>query len=359
VNGSSSAFRSPEPRPQARREALALSLCKGVGAAGYHDLIAEFGSAAQAIAAPRFVAMREKLLEHADAAMRDAERLSARLILHGDEGYPPRLLHLPDPPPAIWLYGNDPMLTSPVVAIVGTRNSTPYGERITRELASALARAGACIMSGMARGIDGGAHRGALEAGGRTAAVLGTGIDIAYPVAHRTLHRNIGSHGLLISELPCGDRAHKGSFPRRNRIIAALADATIVVEAGAKSGAIITADHALDLGRTLAAVPGQIDLPQAAGSNKLLRDGAIVIADITDALTLVGLTPRRTLPVRLESKAEERVWEALALGAQSMDELCANVALPARECIAAVGAMELRGMLACALTGEITRRGTG
>jgi len=359
VNGPSNAFHSPEPRPQSRREALALSLCEGVGATGYHDLLAEFGTAAQALDAPPFVDRRNELLARADVAIADAERLSVRIIVHGDADYPARLLHLPDPPPVIWLYGNDAMLAPPIVAIVGTRNSTPYGERITRELASALARAGACVMSGMARGIDGAAHRGALEAAGRTSAVLGTGVDIAYPVAHRQLHRTIGSQGLLISELPCGDRAHKGSFPRRNRIIAALADATIVVEAGFKSGANITAGHALDLGRPLAAVPGQIDLMQAAGSNKLLRDGAIVIADVEDALTLVGLVPSRTLPVRLESSAEERVWEALGRGAQSMDELCATVALPARECIAAVGAMELRGMVACALTGEITRRGAG
>ena len=359
MNESSSAFLSPEPRPQSRREALALRLCEGVGAAGYHDLLAEFGSAVQALDAPRFVVRRDVLLQRADLAIRDAERLGVRIILHGDEQYPRRLLDLPDPPPAIWLYGNDDVLTPPVVAIVGTRNASSYGERITRECASALARAGVCVVSGMARGIDGEAHRGALDVGGRTAAVLGTGVDIAYPVAHRPLHRTIGSRGLLISELPCGDHAHKGSFPRRNRIIAALADATLVVEAGIRSGAHSTADFAEALGRKLAAVPGQIDVPQAAGSNMLLRNGAIVITDVADVLMLVGLASPGRLPEKFDSKAEERVWEALAGGVQNMDELCATVALPARECIAAVGAMELRGLVSCALTGEITRRVSG
>ena len=280
-------------------------------------------------------------------------------MVHGDADYPVRLLDLSDPPPVLWLDGDASMLTPPVVSIVGTRRCTAYGERITRELAATLARAGACVMSGMARGIDGEAHRAALEVGGRTVAVLGTGVDISYPTAHRHLRREIARRGLLISERSCGDHAHKGSFPQRNRLIAALADATIVVEAGAKSGAIGTADHALDLGRTLAAVPGPIDQPQAAGSNKLLRDGAVVIADVIDALTLVGLAPTRSLPIRFESEAEESVWSALARGAQSMDELCASAALPARACIAAIGAMEFRGMVDCALTGEITRRGAG
>jgi len=356
VSGSNSASRSPDSRLRSRRDALALTLAEKVGAVTYHELLAEFGSASQALDAPPFAASSDRLRERADAAMTDAARVSARMIVFGDDDYPERLRDLNDPPPILWLLGNEALLAPPIVAIVGTRNSTAYGERVTREIAAALTRAGACVLSGMARGIDGEAHRAALDAGGPTIAVLGTGVDIAYPAAHRHLHRTIASRGLLISELPCGDRAHKGSFPQRNRIIAALADVTIVVEAGGKSGATITAGHALDLGRTLAAVPGQIDVPQAAGTNLLLRDGAHVIAEVADALLLAGLDAPRERPIVLASPVEERVWDALSAGVLDMDALCAAVALPARECIAAVGAMELRGIVHCALTGEIRRR---
>jgi DNA processing protein len=280
-----------------------------------------------------------------------------RRIEIGDEGYPAALLDLRSPPRVLWAIGDLDTLRPPVVAIVGTRKATPYGMRATHEIAGALARAGACVVSGMARGIDGAAHIAALDARGRTAAVLGTGVDIAYPTGHRPLHARLREHGLLLSEELPGSHAGPGSFPRRNRIIAALASITIVVEAGVKSGAIITADHALELGRTLATVPGPIDAPQSAGANALLRDGAIVIADVADALQLAGLTPpsRRPDP-EISTAAERAVWTALADGALDVDTLTMRSGLPARECLAAVTTLELGGAIECALTGEIRRR---
>src|SRR5687768_13068780 len=280
-----------------------------------------------------------------------------RRIAIGDEGYPAALLDLRSPPRVLWAIGDLAVLDAPVVAIVGTRKATPYGVRATREIAGALARAGACVVSGMARGIDGTAHLAALEVQGRTAAVLGTGVDIAYPAGHRPLHARIREHGLLLSEELPGAHAGPGSFPRRNRLIAALASITIVVEAGLKSGAIITATHALELGRTVAAVPGPIDAPQSAGTNTLLRDGAVVIADVADALQLAGLTPplRRPDP-DLASGAERAVWRALGDGALDVDTLTVRSGLPARECLAAVTTLELNGAIECALTGEIRRR---
>jgi DNA processing protein len=208
----------------------------------------------------------------------------------------------------------------------------------------------------MARGIDGIAHRAALEAGGRTVAVLGTGVDVAYPPSHRALHAEIARRGLLLSELQPGAHSHAGSFPNRNRIIAALASVVIVVEAGQRSGAKITADYAIDLGRTLAAVPGPIDMPQSAGTNELLRDGAHVIASIPDALALAGLT----LPVRggtePDDPLERTVWEALRRGPMDLDALCNAASLPAHTCLATVSALELRGVLECELTGHIRLR---
>lgn len=280
-----------------------------------------------------------------------------RRIEIGDERYPAALLDLRSPPRVLWAIGDLVVLRAPVVAIVGTRKATPYGARATHEIAGALARAGACVISGMARGIDGIAHTAALDVRGRTVAVLGTGVDIAYPAGHRPLHARIREHGLLLSEELPGAHAGPGSFPKRNRLIAALASITIVVEAGVKSGALITAEHALELGRTVAAVPGPIDAPQSAGTNTLLRDGATVIADVADALQLAGLTPRARRPdPEVASSAELAVWVALGDGALDVDTLTVRSGLPARECLAAVTTLELNGAIECGLTGEVRRR---
>jgi DNA processing protein len=283
-------------------------------------------------------------------------RAAARAILPGSPDYPERLHDLPIPPALLWAVGDIATLAPPVVAIVGTRRSTAYGERVARELASALARAGACIVSGMARGIDGTAHVAALGAGGRTVAVLGTGVDVAYPVAHRPLHKRIAAQGLLLSEMALGAGAHKGSFPERNRIIAALADAVIVVEAPIRSGALGTATRADELGRKVAAIPGPIDAPQSEGSNLLLRDSAVLLPSVDDALALVGLSAPARGASAISTEAEARVWEALVNGPLGMDELCARAGLPVAQCVAAVGALELRGSVECPLTGEIRRR---
>jgi DNA processing protein len=268
--------------------------------------------------------------------------------------YPERLGERDDAPKRLWMRGDLALLDPPCVAIVGTRRATAYGERVGRELARTLARAGATVISGMARGIDAAAHRGALE-GGATAAVLGTGLDVVYPRGHAALQREIAERGLLLSELAPRDAAHGGSFPRRNRIIAALAQVTIVVEAGAKSGALITAEHALEMGRTVAAVPGPIDVPQSLGSNELLRDGAIALTSMADALALLGLTaPVRVADLPVDG-SERRLWDALCEGAADLDTLCTRARLPAHEGMAAVGVLEMRGLVECALSGEIRR----
>jgi DNA processing protein len=303
-----------------------------------------------------------------DAASEDASRTleraagaGAQIIASGDSDYPIRLAELPDPPPVLFAIGALEWLREPCVAIVGTRRATSYGERVTFEIAGALARAGVTVISGMARGIDGVAHRAALATCGGTVAVLGTGVDVAYPAAHRALHEEIATRGLLLSEELPGDRASGGSFPKRNRIIAALAHAIIVVEAPHRSGALITAMHGLELNRIIAAVPGPIDVPQSAGSNTLLRDGAIVIAELADALALVGATsPVARAPStapELSDLTQRAVWLALESPAPDLDALAARASLPARRCLAAVSALELTGAIECALTGEIRRRG--
>jgi DNA processing protein len=253
--------------------------------------------------------------------------------------------------------GRSEALTKPRVAIVGTRNSTGYGERITRSLTRSLVRAGVSVISGMARGIDAAAHRTAIEEGGNTIAVLGTGIDVPYPVGHRQLHRSIAEHGLVVSENPPAMTAHKGAFPKRNRIIAALAPVTIVIEAGFRSGALNTASQALELGRIVAAVPGPIDSDQSRGSNQLLRDGAVFIAAVDDALALLGVSaPRESATTPTLPDSEQKVWDATDVGFIDMDSLPGKTGLTMAECLAAVTSLEILGLVECSLAGDIGRR---
>ena len=281
---------------------------------------------------------------------------SIRCIAIDDDDYPPALLDLSHPPRELFALGRLTTLTPPIVAIVGTRDATDYGIRVTRELAGALARAGACVVSGLARGIDAAAHRATLAESGKTIAVLGTGVDIPYPVGHRELHANIARKGLLLSEFPPGSRASKGSFPRRNRILAALASVTIVVEAPASSGALLTAGHALELGRVVAAVPGPIDAAQSAGTNELLRDGAVVIACVDDALALVGVSAPRTRSDNGLTTVERVILRELHRASADIDALATRTRLPARECMQALTTLELAGRVECLLTGEIRAR---
>jgi DNA processing protein len=282
--------------------------------------------------------------------------LTPHAIWLGQTDYPAPLLDLPQPPRTLWYIGDLGVLAAPCVAIVGTRKSTAYGERIARELAGALSRAGACVISGMARGIDGVAHVAALEANGRTAAVLGTGVDIAYPPSHRALHARIATSGLLLSELTPGAHSHGGSFPQRNRLIAALARLTIIIEAPRTSGALGTARHAVELGRDVAVVPGPIDSPQSEGSNTLMREGAHPITCVADALSLLGLTPVLRTLADPEDPDQALVWRALREGPADLDTICHRASLPVQRCLAAVTALELEGSIECALTGEVRRR---
>jgi DNA processing protein len=286
-----------------------------------------------------------------------AEEMRVQRWTRASPEYPVELLDLAHPPRELYTIGRPSALATPRVAIVGTRNSTGYGERITRTLTRALVRGGVSIVSGMARGIDAAAHRTALEERGNTVAVLGTGVDVPYPVGHRLLHRTIAEHGLVVSENPPGTKAAQGAFPKRNRIIAALAPVTIVVEAGFRSGALNTASQAIELGRVVAAVPGPIDSEQSRGSNQLLRDGAVLIAAPEDALALLGVSlPRVAPPMPLLPESEQKVWEAIAGGFVETDSLPASTGLTMAECLAAITSLEIIGLVECSLAGEIRRR---
>lgn len=252
-------------------------------------MVRRFGSARAALAAssPAFAqaAGREAaaartdaaLRRHVDAGLERASGLGMTVLSWGDEAYPPVLRRLADPPPVLFLRGDTDLLARAAAAgvgVVGARRATPRGRDVARRLGAALGCRDVPVVSGMALGIDGAAHTGALDGKGPTVAVLGSGADRAYPRRHGGLFREIVARGLVVSEFLPGTPALPYNFPRRNRILAALCTRLVVVEAGRRSGALISVDHALDLGVEVFAVPGPIDTPGCAGSNALLRDGA-------------------------------------------------------------------------------------
>ena len=279
----------------------------------------------------------------------------------GDESYPPALNDLKRPPSPLYTIGDETLLSlapNRLVAIVGTRNASPYGMRTATALAEAFVAAGIGVVSGLARGIDSAAHRATLAAGGKTIAVMGTGVDIPYPVGHRALHAEIAEKGLVVSENESGMHAYEGCFPRRNRIIAALARVTIVVEAPYKSGAINTATQALELGRIVAAVPGPIDSARSAGCNLLIRDGGQIIHSIDDALMLYGKTAeggRRTAARAEMGSLEADVWEALGAGDATADQIAERAGLDIRKVLEGIARLELNGMVQQQLDGSIAR----
>jgi len=201
-----------------------------------------------------------------------------------DEAYPALLRETSQPPWVLYAVGDTGLLSQPNIAIVGTRNPTVYGRRAAEDIAACLARAGVAVVSGLARGIDGAAHTGALTAKGATIAVVGGGVDVVYPPEHGGLYADIAAHGLIVSEFPPGTRVQPGLFPLRNRIIAGLCLATVVVEAAERSGSLITADQALDESRDVYAVPGPMNSPKSRGTNLLLRQGARIVAEPDDIL---------------------------------------------------------------------------
>jgi len=265
-------------------------------------------------------------------------------------GYPPLLAAIHDPPKRLYMRGEGSvgMLSGPAVAIVGTRSCSPYGAQVARRLGRELAAAGATVVSGLARGVDAEAHRGALEAGGPTVAVLGCGIDRDYPRAHAALARRVSEVGLLVSEYEPGVEPAPWRFPARNRIIAGLAGATVIVEARARSGALITADFALEDGREVFAVPGEITSALSRGTNELLRLGAAPLIEPNDVLAALGLeeAPAR-LSLRLSDQAS-RLRELLADHSASVDELVERSGYGADVVAAALVELEMAGGAVCA-----------
>jgi DNA processing protein len=322
-----------------------------------HGLLAlEEGELLAAVAADRAEQIASEL-DRFDADHQRKGLVSARIeaVCHHSPAYPPLLLDLDDPPAVLFGLGRSEafgtLREEPAVAIVGTRNPSPYGTEVAHSLGRGLGAAGVPVVSGLALGIDGHAHRGCLDGGGLSVAVLAGGPDVVYPLRHRRLHQRVCETGLVLSELPPGTRPYRWSFPARNRIMAALARMTVVVEAADPSGSLITTDFARDLGRSVAAVPGRVTSRIARGTNGLLKDGAVPItgtADVLDELFGVGI---RDLPQGIEGTRDPpdptlaRVLEA-AERLDSVTAIAKASGLSIGQARAAIARLETNGYLA-------------
>jgi DNA processing protein len=387
-----------------RRRFVALSLAPGLGAVRIARLLEYFGSVDAVWCAPEDALLAVRGLgpaaaaavaaargndgaARADAMLRRAAECGTRIVTRLDREYPARLRGIPAPPPVVYIRGALGRDDRPAVAIVGTRRATPYGMGVTERLTETLAARGVEIVSGLARGIDGAAHRAALRSGGRTVGVLGCGVDVVYPPEHRSLmEAMMRAGGALIAEAPMSTRPGPGLFPARNRIISGLADAVVVVEGGADSGAMITASRAIAQGRALFAVPGSVYAPGSRGPHRLLAAGAKVLADPEDVLAVLGgmkpstgaeavsstggPAPRdpavRGPRVEGISTAERSVLAAVDPGeARSVDDVATAAGVEVAAAAAALVALEVEGAVRRVAGGLYVRdtavqgRGTG
>lgn len=307
---------------------------------------------------------------HFDLA-REEERMTKAgtvFITTRDEAYPKLLKEINDPPIGLYRKGNY-TFGHPCIAIVGSRRTTLYGQATARRLAVELARLGFCIVSGLARGIDTEAHEGALSVGGKTAAVVGCGIDIVYPPENLALYRRIEAEGAILSEFPFGRRADRQTFPMRNRVVAGMCEATVVVETDVSGGAMITARFAGEQGRLLFAVPGRIDQKTSAGCHQLIRDGATLLTSVDDLLSelnyLDGLRPSpiaaapdKPAPAAANLTPEEAsVWECFRGGEiLPVDALATKTGLPVETLSVALMMLELKRLVAKRADGAFEAR---
>src|SRR5574341_1166501 len=348
-----------------RRYWIGFNIVRGIGPAKVRALLDHFGDLEAAWHAPHAALIQAGLdrraIESLEAARQgvDLDRASAELeqasiqtLCWEDENYPRRLRDIDNPPPLLYVRGEMTEADDWAVAIVGTRRTTAYGKDATHELASALASAGVTIVSGLARGIDAAAHVAALEVGGRTIAVLGSGLDRLYPPEHAPLAQKILASGALITDYPLGTPPEASNFPPRNRIISGLSLGVIVMEAGEDSGAMITAEFAVEQGREVFAVPGNIFNRGSRGPNKLIQQGSKVVLTAEDVLEelnlkMVAQHAEARAQLSLFEGADETERKLLAhLSAEPLhaDELSVLASMPIAAVSSALAMMELKGM---------------
>ncbi|HUE30392.1 MAG TPA: DNA-processing protein DprA [Verrucomicrobiae bacterium] len=307
---------------------------------------------------PAVVASLGAAAGRARAETRKLARAAATLVAWSDETYPPALRQIAQPPLVLAVRGSVGGPGEPAIAIVGARRASDYGRRMAAELARGFAQAGVTVVSGLAAGVDAAAHHAALAAGGRTVAVLGTGIDLVYPKWHRELARAIAGQGALVSEFPCGSPPLQFHFPRRNRIISGLTRGTIVVEAADDSGSLITAGHALEQDRQVFAVPGPVGVTAHSGTNRLIQQGARLVVSARDVVEELWpeLLPRLAAERAAAAEAaltvpERQLLAAIGPESRHVDDLIRRAAVPPGAALETLLALELRGLV-CQLPGK-------
>lgn len=348
---------------------IALSLVPGVGSQRLRLLISTFGSAEAALAAPASRlgaifsigpatarAIKQTGVEEGARVNAQITKMGARVLLVGDPEFPDQLTEIPEPPMVLYLWGDLALLSRPIVAMVGSRDHTEHGGEAARVLASAVATR-AVVVSGMARGIDAIVHTAALDASGVSIGVLGNGFGVVYPQSNQALYDRMVAHGLLVTEHPPFERPHQGSFSRRNRLISGLARVVVVVEAGATSGALVTAGCAADQGRDVMAVPGGILSRTSAGSNKLIQQGAKLVMCAADILEELGLaagmrefglalsTPAPRVPPLDLNGLQLTLWNRMTTEPQHVDALVACAQTRPSDVLGALTELELRGLV--------------
>ncbi|MCK5149245.1 DNA-processing protein DprA [bacterium] len=352
---------------QSRVQLFALSLVPGIGPAKILRMLEHFGSVENIFQADikerSFIngitsvlaleLSNNKYIDLATKALDRADKLCLSIIIWGDKDYPDSLKSLYDPPIALWVRGDICRISSRRISIVGMRAASEYGTYAADYIASALARSGVAIISGGARGIDTIAHRAAIKADGQTVAVLGTGADIIYPPENAALFRSISETGAIITEFAPGTQPLPGHFPRRNRIISGLSYGTIVVEAGEKSGALITAYMALDQGREVFAVPGDIRSAKSRGTHRLIQQGAKLIHSVEDILAeLPGMANNGAEQKEMQfepgnlTASEQIVWNQLSKSPIHIDKLASQCEKSTSEVMAILLSMELKNWIA-------------
>lgn len=357
------------------RDLLGLTLVPGLGPRLTAALLERFGSATAARQASEYDlgqvthigtklarAFSEALATlDVEAEVERIEKFGVHLLALGAAGYPLALSAIPDPPHLLYVRGGIQSADAKAIAIVGSRQCTPYGKRVTERLAADLARAGYTIVSGLARGIDGAAHRGALDAGGRTIAVLAGGLSSIYPPDHEDLARDVEARGALVSETPMAMQPQRGMFHARNRLISGLSRAVVIVEANERSGALITARHAAEQGREVFAIPANVDSGTSAGTLRLLRQGARLIRHADDLLedlqgisvpipapTVEAIEAERTPPAPVKPTGLDpipaSIWDFLD-ESKHIDEITRAIGIPVGELSRLLTMMELKKLV--------------
>lgn len=348
-----------------RKYWVAFSKIRGIGSVRFNLLITKFGSLADAwhgdIRSLKEAGLTDNLIQaiiterkkiDPDALYEEILKKDIGILCVNDSDYPPLLRQIATPPPILYYRGTVSCLQKKTAAIVGTRLMTAHGKRSAASIARVLAENGIVVVSGLARGVDSVAHQVAIDSGGETVAVLGSGVDVIYPAEHKNLAKMIEKNGIILSDYAPGTRPERQNFPPRNRIISGLSYCSIIIEAGEKSGSLITARFAAEQGREVFVAPGPFGEPQSLGTNRLIRDGARPLVDLDELLSFLDVSEVETLPfmpqaskIAFEEPLEKQIVDLICCEALHLDEIARQLSIPAGVLSGKMMLLELKGFV--------------